>query len=241
MTIARTCSIGILVAVAALASCGKLKVSDSGSSASRTAAGDSAASNATSQSSPSQPAASQPAASQPGHSTAAAPAGTQASPAAVVQVSEASSVQGTLSDRNGPAPDFSWKDAAGTEHSLHDYRGKVVMINFWGTWCGPCRGELPDIVKIRQEMQDKGFEVIGLNVNEQPRADMTAPQYVAAFAQQNGLYYPLVLASDELVEAYGGIEAVPTTFIVNGKGNVVKKLVGRQNDQAFRDAINAAM
>ncbi|HVZ41749.1 MAG TPA: TlpA disulfide reductase family protein [Candidatus Kapabacteria bacterium] len=235
MTITRICAIGAIVAVAALTSCGKPKT-DPGASASRAAGGDSASAQAASQSSPSQPAA-----SPSGQSAAPAPAGAQASPAAVVHVAEASSVQGTLSGKSGPAPDFSWKDAAGTEHSLHDYRGKVVMINFWGTWCGPCRGELPDIVKIRQEMQDKGFEVIGLNVNEQPRADMTAPQYVAAFAQQNGLYYPLVLASDELVEAYGGIEAVPTMFIVNGKGNVVKKLVGRQSDQAFRDAINAAM
>ena len=139
------------------------------------------------------------------------------------------------------APNFTWKGSDGKDRSLKDYRGKVVMLNFWGTWCPPCRAELPDIVRLRKELQPKGFEVIGLGVNERPRGGATVEAHVADFASKNGLAYPLLIANGDLIEAYGGLEGVPTTFIVNGKGEIVDVMVGMRDEATFRQAVEKAM
>ena len=166
------------------------------------------------------------------------------SPAAGIDVVQIMNVEGKLDPAASGAqmaPNFTWKDGAGKDRSLKDYRGKVVMLNFWGTWCPPCRAELPDIVKLRNELQSKGFEVIGLGVNERPRNGMTVEAQVADFAKKNNLAYPLLIANGELIEAYGGLEGVPTTFIVNGKGEVIEKLIGMRDETTFRNAIKKAM
>ena len=160
---------------------------------------------------------------------------------AMVHVASITSVEGSLQQNAKIAPNFAWKGVDGAEHSLKEYSGKVVVINFWGTWCGPCRAELPDIVKIRDEMVDHGVEVIGLNVGESGRPGVTPENHVAQFAKQNNIHYPLILASDEVIAAYGGIEGVPTTFVINGKGEIVEKMVGARPEQVFRDAIKKAM
>lgn len=140
------------------------------------------------------------------------------------------------------APNFTWTSADGKERSLKDYRGKVVLLNFWGTWCPPCRAELPDIVRLRKELQPKGFEVIGLGVNEEARSGGSSPEEnVAKFAQKNGLLYPLLLVDGNLIEAYGGLEGVPTTFIVNKKGEIVEMMVGMRDEATFRRSIEKAM
>jgi thiol-disulfide isomerase/thioredoxin len=138
------------------------------------------------------------------------------------------------------APDFSWSDATG-EHRLSDYRGRVVMINFWGTWCPPCRRELPALVKIREELSRDKFEIIGINVGEQPRGGASVEQHVGEFAQQNRIRYPLVIADENLANAYGGIEVVPTTIIVNGEGRIVERIQGSREEEAFRSLIQKAM
>lgn len=138
------------------------------------------------------------------------------------------------------APVFSWKDVAGNEHSLEDYRGKVVLVNFWGTWCPPCRRELPGLAKIRKELGTKQMEIIGINVGEQPRQGKTIEENVAAFASSNSIGWPLVIASDEVVTAYGGIEAVPTTFVIDRDGKIAAKIVGARAESDFREAIEAA-
>lgn len=135
------------------------------------------------------------------------------------------------------APNFTWHDAGGKEHSLKEYRGKVVMINFWATWCPPCRQELPDIVKVRQEMASKGFEVIGISVSEPKAKDADFNQFLGNFASKNGLEYPLLTANDKLITAYGDITAIPTTFIVDRSGKIVQNFVGGQTVETFRKAI----
>jgi thiol-disulfide isomerase/thioredoxin len=170
-----------------------------------------------------------------------APAAEQptATPAAI-NVAMVTGVEGVLG-ADKLAPNFKWKGADGKDRSLKDYRGKVVMLNFWGTWCPPCRAELPDIVKLRNELGDKGFEVIGLGVGEMPKGGKTVEQNVADFAQKNSLHYPLLIASDDLISAYGGISGVPTTFILNGEGKVIDKMVGMRDAETFRQSIQKAM
>ena len=138
------------------------------------------------------------------------------------------------------APDFSWKGSDGTVHNLKDYRGQVVMINFWGTWCPPCRHELPDLVKVRNDNAANGFEVIGIAVNEEPTEDMTIEQHLLSFSREHNLTYPIVLASEELVAAFGEINAVPTTFVINKDGKIVDRMVGLKTEAEFSSALAKA-
>jgi cytochrome c biogenesis protein CcmG/thiol:disulfide interchange protein DsbE len=187
----------------------------------------------------------------PAAQTAEQPSGSEATPAQAaadtpaaaggVYVADVVDVEPNASPNVKSAPNFTWKSSDGQVRSLKDYKGNVVLVNFWGTWCPPCRAELPDIVKLRNELHPKGFEVIGLGVGEQARNGKTPAEWVADFAQEHGLNYPLLLADERVADAYGGIEAVPTTFILNGKGEIVDKLVGMQTEEKFREAIKKAM
>lgn len=139
------------------------------------------------------------------------------------------------------APAFSWKNGLGESASLADYRGKVVMLNFWGTWCPPCRRELPDIVRLRDNLAPKGFEVIGVSIGERIPAGTTVEQHLAQFAGTNDLRYPLLVGNEEMVGYYGGISAVPTTFIINKEGKIVNMLVGGMTEDKFRQAVEAVL
>ncbi|MDB5034845.1 MAG: alkyl hydroperoxide reductase/Thiol specific antioxidant/Mal allergen [Chlorobi bacterium] len=169
----------------------------------------------------------------------------ESAPASGPGVGRVVSVEENVTATEGQmAPNFTWKGADGKEHSLKEYRGKVVLLNFWGTWCPPCRMELPDIVKLREKLGAKGFEVIGVNVAEEDRMQnhiQTVEQHVGEFATKNGLKYPLAIANDKVIEAYGGLEGVPTTFILNRKGEIIWKAVGMQREADFRGAIDKAM
>ena len=136
-----------------------------------------------------------------------------------------------------PAPDFSWKNVDGSRGSLKDYRGSVVLLNIWGTWCGPCRRELPDIVAIRKEFRQKGFEVIGVAVNERPVNGRSIPQNLAAFAKANGLEYPIVIDDARISQHFGEPPSVPTTFVIDRKGRVTGVLVGARSAEDFRKAV----
>ena len=135
------------------------------------------------------------------------------------------------------APDFSWRGHDGGEGSLSDYRGSVVLLNFWGTWCPPCRRELPDIVRLRQEFSERGFEVLGLSLNERPQNGMSIPEHLAAFADANGIAYPLLIANPDVVSAYGSPPSVPTTFIIDRSGKIASVLVGARTEAEFRSVI----
>ncbi len=153
-------------------------------------------------------------------------------------IGEVSSVEAAT---EGMAPNFVWKAVDNSQWSLEHYRGKVVLLNFWGTWCPPCRRELPDIVQLREELGPENFEVIGVSVGEEPPAGVSVAQHLQNFGEKNSLNYPLLIASNEMITAYGGITAVPTTFIVSASGEITQKLVGMQTKAAFQKAVEAAM
>ena len=138
------------------------------------------------------------------------------------------------------AADFAWRDARG-EHKLSNYRGRVVMINFWGTWCGPCRRELPSLVKIREDLGRDKFEIIGINIGEQEQNGSSVPEVVATFASENNIGYPLVIGDENLVKAYGGVNVVPTTFVVGKDGKIVERIEGSRDEADFRAMIGRAM
>ncbi len=138
----------------------------------------------------------------------------------------------------GNLVDFTWKQD-GKEIKFSDYvRGKIVLLNFWGTWCPPCRREIPDLIEVNQESEGKDFVVVGITLE---RDVVNAEQNVKDFATQKGLKYLNIIDKDQsIARAYGGINAVPTTFIIDKKGRIVETLVGARMKQDFIDAINRA-
>ncbi len=132
------------------------------------------------------------------------------------------------------APVFTATTLDGTPVSLDEYRGKVVLLNVWATWCPPCRTELPSMQRTFKALQDKGFMILGVNVGE--KWDTVAP-----FLEDFSLTYPILLDKDSSAMAEWGIMGLPTTFIVDRQGRVTHRIVGGRDwdDPAFRARLTA--
>lgn len=138
----------------------------------------------------------------------------------------------------GMSVDFSWLENGQRKTFSELIKGKVVLLNFWGTWCPPCRKEIPDLIKINDELKEKDFIMIGIALE---RDVTTALKKVESFAKAQKMeYYQFVDETRDIVEAYGGINAVPTTFIIDKKGKIAETIVGMRDHQGFLDAINRA-
>lgn len=129
-----------------------------------------------------------------------------------------SNVKPTGDRRN--APDFSLKDENGKTVRLSDYRGKVVLLNFWATWCGPCKMEIPWFVEFERSHKDQGFAVLGISMDED------GWQAVKPFISEEGINYRVLLGNDSISELYGGVESLPTTFMIDRDGKVAAIHVG---------------
>lgn len=122
-----------------------------------------------------------------------------------------------------PAPDFTLKDASGSEHSLADYRGKVVVLDFWGSWCPPCRAAMPGMQKLHEKYRDKSVAVLGLNFEQSPKADP------AAFMKDNGYSYGLLLNAETIAARYK-VAGWPTFYILDAEGRVAWSGIGHSPD-----------
>ena len=118
------------------------------------------------------------------------------------------------------APDFSLTTVDGNFLSLSEYRGKVVLIDFWATWCPPCREEVPGFVDLYNRYHAKGLEIIGVSLDD------GGPAVVREFMKEYGVNYSVVMGTSQVTRAYGGIRALPTTFLVDHRGKIVKKYIG---------------
>jgi thiol-disulfide isomerase/thioredoxin len=118
-------------------------------------------------------------------------------------------------------PDFSVKDLQGREISSADLRGKVVLIDFWATWCQPCKKEMPGYQKLLDRYDPSGFAVVGFKFDTM--MDMEDP---VLFAKKIGVRYPLAVAPDDLKQKFGGIEGLPTTMLYDRQGILRKKVIG---------------
>jgi peroxiredoxin len=113
-----------------------------------------------------------------------------------------------------PAPNFSLKDASGQNVSLSDYRGKVVLLNFWATWCGPCQLEIPWFEQFQQQYRSQGFEVLGVSMDDD------GWQAVKPYITEHKINYRVVLGNDSVAQLYGGLDALPTTYILDRDGRI---------------------
>lgn len=134
-----------------------------------------------------------------------------------------------------PAPDWQLNDLNGKTVKFSDFRGKVVILDFWATWCAPCRVEIPNFVELQKQYGDKGLRVLGVSLDEQ------GPEVVKKFVKQFGVTYPIVIGNQKIVEAYGGINAIPTTFVIDRQGRIVSSHMGYDDKAAFENEIQSLL
>jgi cytochrome c biogenesis protein CcmG/thiol:disulfide interchange protein DsbE len=128
------------------------------------------------------------------------------------------------------APSFDLPSVpGGTTVSLSAHRGKVVLVNFWATWCPPCRQEVPEFVKVQQELRPKGFEILGLSLDD-------GPQPVIKFMKDQGINYSVAMGQ-EMTGAYGGVQSIPASFLIDRQGKVVKHFEGAIDADTLRKAV----
>lgn len=136
-----------------------------------------------------------------------------------------------------PAIDFTLKDQYGNTHTLSDYRGKTVFLNFWATWCSPCRAEMPDIQKLYEEFQQEEEDIVILGVAAPSLGREKSEEGIKGFLEENGYTYPVLMDTEaEAFQAYG-INSFPTTFMIDKDGNVFGYIPGQLSEETMRDII----
>lgn len=133
------------------------------------------------------------------------------------------------------APDFTLAELNGQKLSLSDYKGKVVLLDFWATWCGPCRMEIPGFIQLQNKYRDQGFTVIGVSLDD-------GEEPVKEFYQELRMNYPVVVSEDKKVEMlYGGIIGLPTAFLIGRDGRIYAKHPGAQPTSVFEDEVKSLL
>ncbi len=128
------------------------------------------------------------------------------------------------------APNFTLTDLSGQKLDLADYKGKVVLLDFWATWCGPCRIEIPGFVQLQNHYRDQGFTVIGVSMDD-------GPEPVRDFYKEYKMNYRVAMGNEKLGEIFGGILGLPTTFLIGRDGRIYAKHVGATDISVFEDEI----
>lgn len=119
-------------------------------------------------------------------------------------------------------PDFKLKDINGRDTAFYSYKGKVILLNFWATWCGPCKAEMPSLNNLYKSLRDKGFVVVGISVD-------TSEKPVRTFINDNGITFPALMDSDREVSFdLFGVIGLPTSYLIDKNGVVVEKFMGER-------------
>ena len=134
----------------------------------------------------------------------------------------------------GPAPDFTRSDLAGKPVSLAGYRGKVVLLNFWATWCGPCLEELPTFARWQQQYGGAGLRIIGVSMDDDAKP-------VQKFLARQPVGYPVVMGDTQLARTYGGVLGLPVTYLIDADGNVASHYLGETDLKAMEAKIKALL
>lgn len=133
------------------------------------------------------------------------------------------------------APDFELPALDGKNLKLSDLRGKAVLLNFWATYCGPCKIEMPWFVELQKEYGPQGFQIVGVAMDD------ASTEEIAKFAKEMGVNYPILLGKESVGQSYGGVSVLPTTFFVDRDGKLIAREFGLQSRSVFVDHIKRAM
>ena len=133
------------------------------------------------------------------------------------------------------APDFSLPAIDGTNLKLSDLRGKAVLLNFWATYCGPCKIEMPWFVELQKEYGPQGFQIVGVAMDD------ATTEEIAKFAKEMGVNYPILIGQESVGQSYGGVSVLPTTFFVNRDGKLIAREFGLVSRSVFVDHIKTAL
>jgi thiol-disulfide isomerase/thioredoxin len=134
-----------------------------------------------------------------------------------------------------PAPDFTLESLDGKTVSLSEYKGKAVLVNFWATWCGPCKIETPWLVELQNEYGSQGLQIVGVAMDDSGKDE------IARFAKDMGMNYPVLLGKEAVGEAYGGVPALPESFFIGRDGKIVDKIMGIEGKSDIEAAIKKAL
>jgi cytochrome c biogenesis protein CcmG, thiol:disulfide interchange protein DsbE len=134
-----------------------------------------------------------------------------------------------------PAGDFKLLDLNGKPKTLADYRGKVTIVDFWATWCGPCKASIPHFIELQEKYGAQGVEIVGISL------DTTGPKAVGAFAQGQKINYTILMGNDQVAAAYGGIKGIPVAFVVTQDGKIFRKYVGYRDKKVYDSDIRALL
>src|SRR6202165_2642246 len=137
--------------------------------------------------------------------------------------------------RSTVAPDFSLESLEGKTMRLSDFRGKAVLLNFWATWCAPCKIEMPWFVELQQKYGSQGLQIVGVAMDDSSKED------IAKFAKDMGVNYPVLLGKEAVGDAYGGVPALPESFFISRDGKIVDKIIGLKGKAEIEDSIKKAL
>jgi cytochrome c biogenesis protein CcmG/thiol:disulfide interchange protein DsbE len=145
----------------------------------------------------------------------------QATPAAPAGRGEVGSV----------APEFTLPDLEGNQVALSSLKGKVVILDFWATWCPPCKEEVPHFVNLQSKYRAQGLEVVGLSL------DAGGAKDVRPFADEHDVNYTMLIANEDVAKAYGNVTMIPTTFVLDRNGKIVQRFIGATSREVFEQTI----
>lgn len=134
-----------------------------------------------------------------------------------------------------PAPDFSLESLDGKPVRLADYRGKAVLLNFWATWCQPCKIEMPWFEELQKQYGSQGLQVVGIAMDDASKDE------IGKFAKQMGVNYPILIGTESVGDAYGGVQFLPSTFFIDRDGKMVDHIFGLKSRSEIEDDVKLAL
>ncbi len=134
-----------------------------------------------------------------------------------------------------PAPEWKLKDVDGKVVSSDQFKGKVVVVDFWATWCPPCRTEIPGYISLQKKYADQGLVIVGISV------DTDGPEVVRKFVKEMGINYTIVMADDQIQDLFAPIQGYPTTFIIDREGKIRNRKLGREPTEQYEKEILAVL
>lgn len=143
-----------------------------------------------------------------------------------------------------PAPDVAFKDLDGKDVPLNQYKGKVVLVNFWATWCEPCQVEIPWLIEMQQKYSSKGFTILGVDVDDEGNnvvSAYTAKERFNVNGAKLPMNYPILRGNDAVADKFGGLLGYPTSFLISRDGKIVKKVQGLVDYDEIKNAVEGQL